>query len=131
MAGLANPVLTLTRDRAAKTVRAVARCRINFNPVELEAMQQGLLRFRLRARLFGADPVVLGGDSNLFTFVPPKIYPDATPNNFEDATFEETLGEVVLDEDLGTEEIFARFELTNELVQTAIARNSPVVSGRV
>ena len=28
MAGMANPVLTLTRDRAAKTVLAVATCRI-------------------------------------------------------------------------------------------------------
>ena len=95
MAGLANPVLSLTRDSATKTVRTVATCRILFSPFELSAMEQGL-QFRFRARLFGADVLTL--DDNLFTFTPPKIYPDATPGSIEEARFEETLAEEVLDE---------------------------------
>ena len=75
MAGMVSPVLTLTPDRATKTVRAVATCRINFTDFELTAMQQGA-HFRLRAKLFGVDPK---GARDLFTFTPHKIYPDATP----------------------------------------------------
>jgi hypothetical protein len=89
MAGMVSPALTLTRDRATKTVRAVATCRINFTKFELAAMEDGV-QFRLRAKLFGADR---NGAGDLFTFTPHKIYPDATPDNVEDATFEETLGE--------------------------------------
>jgi hypothetical protein len=127
MAGLANPVLTLTRDGATKTVRAVATCRILFNPFERNAMEQGL-QFRFRAKLFGAD--VLTGDDDLFTY-PPKIYPDATPGSVEEVTFEETLAEEVLDESvILTDRIFASFELTNLFTQVTLRRDSPEVVGR-
>jgi hypothetical protein len=130
MAGLANPVLTLTPDRATKTVRAVATCRINFNPFELSEMQQGL-KFRFRAKLFGADAAA-GGDDDLFTFTPPKTYPDATPNDVEDVTFEETLALEVLDEDaIGTDSVFAAFELTSNGNMSPLRRKSPKVSGAI
>jgi hypothetical protein len=131
MAGMVNPVLTLTRDRATKTVRAVATCRINFNEFELRAMQQGTLQFRLRAKLFGADSSLPNVDGDLFTFTPAKFYPDATPNAVEDATFEETLAEELLDEDyLGTDEVVTTFELMNQPGSKVLRRNSPQVSGR-
>jgi hypothetical protein len=131
MAGLANPVLTLTQDRAAKTVLAVATCRILFNPIELTAMQQGTLQFMFRAKLIAADLPPFGPADDLFTFTPPKIYPDATPNGVEEARFEATLGEEVLDEDyISRDEVFARFELTNLSTGIALRRNSPQVSGR-
>lgn len=129
MAGMVGPTLTLTRDRATKTVRAVATCRINFNDFELVAMEQGA-HFRLRAKLFGADP---GGADDLFTFNPHKIYPDATPGDVEDATFEETLGEEVLDEDFGVavDEIFATFELFSQVTGgVVVQRSSPTVTAR-
>jgi hypothetical protein len=129
MAGLANPVLTLTRDSATKTVRAVATCRILFNRFELSAMEQGM-QFRFRAKLFGAD--ALTQDDDLYTFAPSKIYPDATPGSIEEARFEETLGEEVLDESvILTDRIYAKFELTNlSTPQPPLRRNSPEVTGR-
>jgi hypothetical protein len=129
MAGMANAELTLTRDRAAKTVRAVATCRILFNKFELSAMEQGL-QFRLRAKLFGAD--ALTRDDDLFTYTPYKIYPDATPGSIEDLTFEETLADEVLDESvILTDRIYAMFELTNlSTPQPPLRRKTAKVVGR-
>ena len=128
MASLSNATLTLNRDAAKKTVRAVARCRITYTQFELNQMQQGL-QFRMRAKLMGADSGLFGGDDDLFTYTPAKFYPDATPTSVETATFEVTLGDEVLDEDLGRDEIFARFELTNLFTLNVVRRNSPEVSG--
>ena len=50
-----------------------------------------------------------------------------------DATFEETLGEEVLDEDFGVavDEIFATFELFSQVTGGVVVdRSSPAVSGR-
>jgi hypothetical protein len=128
MAGMAVPELTLTRDRAAKTVHAVATCRILFNKIELSEMERDL-QFTLRAKLFGAD--VLTKDDDLFTFTPYKIYPDATPGGVEEARFEETLAEAVLDESIVlTDRIYARFELTNLRNNDRLRQNSPEVVGR-
>jgi hypothetical protein len=128
MASLSNANLTLTRDTDKKTVRAVASVRITFTTFELNQMKQGL-RFRLRAKLMGADSGLFGGDDDLFTYTPSKTFPDATPNNVENATFDVVLGEGVLDEDTGTDEIYAKFELTNLFTLVTVRRNSPEVTG--
>jgi hypothetical protein len=128
MAALGNARLTLTRDTAKKTVRAVATVRITFTQFEVNQMQQGL-QFRLRAKLMGADSGLFGADDDLFTYTPAKFYPDATPNSVENATFDVTLGEEVLNEDLGTDEIYATFELTNLFTLVRVNRKSPEVTG--
>jgi Aminotransferase class-V len=90
--------------------------------------------FPFRAKLFGADR---GGggvavDEDLFTYMPYKIYPDATPDKVEDATFDEVIAEVVLDEDIiSTDEVFARFVLINLNSDKRVSRDSPRVSVRL
>ncbi len=128
MASITQRRLDLQRDRATQTVKAVATCRINFTTFEVNQMKEGL-QFRLRCKLMGADSGLTGSDDDLFTYTPSRRFPDSTPTASENVTFEETLGDDVLNEDLGTDEIYARFLLTNLFTQITVRGNSPEVSG--
>ena len=111
MAKISESALTISHN-VNGTSRVVVKCKVTFTPYEMNQMKSGL-RFRLRAELWGDDSWALGGDDKLYTYTPVKYFPDAAPTSTETVTFDTILGEGVLDEDIGRDEIYARLTLTN------------------
>lgn len=111
MAKISDAALTITQNTNG-TSRAVVRCKVTFTPYEMNQMKSGL-RLRLKAELWGDDAWVFGGDDKLYTYTPIKYFPDAAPTTTETITFDTIVGEGVLDEDIGRDEIYARLMLTN------------------
>jgi hypothetical protein len=127
MASISNPTLTISHDHTKKTAHPVVKAKINFTQFELNQMKQGL-QFRLKCQLWGADSGLTGADDFLFTYANVKFYPDATPAVTEDAVFDVVLGEGVLDEDLGTDEIYGKLILTNLFTLIEVKKNTNQVS---
>jgi hypothetical protein len=132
MASLSNVVLTLVRDRVKKTVNVKVTGNVNFTPLEMCMMKQckdsGL--FKLRCKLWGEDsPLFTGADDLLFIFPNVFTYPDGNPTNPENFTFQTIVGESLLNEDWGQDEIYARAELTNNMSLTTVTKKSNVVKG--
>lgn len=132
MASLSNVVLTLVRDRVKKTVNVKVTGNVNFTPLEMCMMKQckdsGL--FKLRCKLWVEDsPLFTGADDLLFIFPNVFTYPDGSPTNPENFTFQTVVGESLLNEDWGQDEIYARAELTNNLSLTTVTKKSNVVKG--
>jgi hypothetical protein len=132
-----KPQLKIDHDKTNKTVRAVVKARINFTQYEMSQMQQGL-RFKLRCQLWGqdnsSDAPLDPADDPLYVLEDVKYYPDATPAVTEDAVFDVTLGEGVLDEDFGLsrfeiDEIYAKLILINEFTGGKVRRKTNVVEG--
>jgi hypothetical protein len=132
MATITDANLTITHGHTKKLARAVVRCKVNFTALELCQMKtcaQARL-FKLKCQLWGADSGLTGADDHLFTYTNVFFYPDATPNGSEAATFEVTLGEGVLDEDIGRDEVYGRLQLTNLYTLGVVNKNTNEVSHR-
>ena len=111
MAKISDASLSITQNSDG-TSTPVVKCKITFTPYERTQMMTGL-RFRLRCELWGDDAWLFGGDDKLYTYIPLKYFPDATPALVENVTFTATIPEGVLDEDIGRDEIYSRLTLTN------------------
>jgi hypothetical protein len=128
MATISNAKLTISHDHTKKTARPVVKAQIGFTQCEMNQMKDGL-KFKLKCQLWGADPGLFDGDDDfLFTYSPVKFYPDASPAVTEDALFDVTLGEGVLDEDWGTDTIYAKLILTNQYTLVKVKKNTNQVS---
>lgn len=130
MATITNAQLTLAHDHRKKTVKATVKCSINFTALELCQMKacREAKMFKLKCQLWGADSGLTGADDFLYTFPIARYYPDATPTNTEQATFEETLGEGVLDEDFGEDEVYGLLKLQNLLTLVEVKKKTNQVS---
>ena len=115
MATITDRKLALTHDHRKKTVQAVVTCKVNFTPLELCQMKAcpGTRLFKLKCQLWGADGGLFFGDDFLFTYSDVFFFPDPTPTATESRTFTVLLGEGVLDEDWGQDEVYGRLLLTN------------------
>lgn len=115
MATITNRVLKLTHDHTKKTVRAVVTCNVNFTALELCQMKtcKEARAFKLKCQLWGADSGLTGNDDFLFTYSSVFFFPDPTATATESRTFEVLLGEGVLDEDWGQDEVYGLLMLTN------------------
>jgi hypothetical protein len=114
MATITNPILSLVHDHKKKLVNAVVKCNVNFTALELCQMKtcQGR-HFKVKCQLWGADSGLTGADDFLFTYSSVFYFPDPTPTAIENVTFTVTLGEGVLDEDWGEDEVYGLVKLTN------------------
>lgn len=130
MAKILNAVLSLTHDQTKRTVRAVAKCTVKFTDLELCEMKtcQVANMFKLKCKLRGADSGLTGADDQLFTYPSSVFFPDADPTSAEHRTFDVVVGEGVLDEDWGQDEVYARFQLVNLYTLVAVSKDSNVVS---
>jgi hypothetical protein len=130
MASITNATLNLTHDHRKKTVHAVAKCTVNFTTLELCQMKHcsEAKLFKLKCQLWGADSGLTGADDFLFTYSNVFYFPDPTPTASENRTFDVVLGEGVLDEDWGEDEVFAKFRLVNLSSLVEIRKNSNTVS---
>ncbi len=128
MATITNATLALTHDHTKRTVRAVVKCDVNFTALELCQMKlcKEARLFKLKCQLWGADSGLTGADDFLFTYSNVFFFPDPTPTSTEHRTFDVLLGEGVLDEDWGQDEVYGLLKLVNlsSLVQVSKKTNT-------
>ncbi len=130
MATITDRKLSISHDHNKKTATAVVRCKVNFTQLELcqmKACPESRL-FKLKCQLWGADSGLNFGDDFLFTYSDVFFFPDGTPTASESRTFSVLVGEGLLDEDWGQDEIYGRLILTNLSTMVAIKKNTNTVS---
>ncbi|MEW6126601.1 MAG: hypothetical protein AB1757_06135 [Acidobacteriota bacterium] len=130
MATITNAKLTLTHDHNKKTVRAVVTCNVNFTALEqcqMKACPQARF-FKLKCQLWGEDSGLTGADDFLFTYATVFFFPDPSPAATESRTFDVLLGEGVLDEDWGQDEVYGLLRLTNLGTLVEVKKKTNVVS---
>lgn len=130
MATITNAILTLTHDHEKKTVRAVVKCNVNFTALEqcqMKACSQARF-FKLKCQLWGEDSGLTGADDFLFTYSNVFFFPDATPTATESRTFDVLLGEGVLDEDWGEDEVYGLLKLVNLSTLVEVKKKTNTVS---
>jgi len=129
MATITNASLSLAHDQTKKTVNSVVRCTVNFTALELCQMKtcKDARLFKLKCQLWGEDSGLTGADDFLFTYQTVFFFPDASPTGSETRSFEVLLGEGVLDEDWGQDEVYGRLILTNLFTTTKVTKKTNVV----
>lgn len=130
MATITDRKLALTHDHNKKTVRAVVSCKVNFTELELCQMKicPGARLFKLKCQLWGEDSGLTFGDDFLFTYSDVFFFPDPTPAAIESRTFTVLLGEGVLDEDWGQDEVYGLLMLTNLSTLVQVKKKTNTVS---
>lgn len=130
MATITNAQLTLAHDHRKKTVVATVRAQVNFTTLELCQMKScdAAKLFKLKCQLWGSDSGLTGADDFLYTYTKVFYFPDSSPTAHENVTFTETLGEGVLDEDWGEDEVYAKLRLQNLFTLVEVTKNSNTVS---
>ena len=133
MATITNRKLTIAHDHSKKTVRPVVTCDVNFTELELCQMKACARTrfFKLKCELMGSDGGLFGGDDHLWTYSQVFYFPDPTPTATESRTFDKdaggqtlVLGEGVLDEDWGQDEIYGRLKLVNLASLVAVTKST-------
>ena len=126
MATISNARLDIEHDHTKKLARCRVTAKVHFTPYERQQMPLGL-RFRLDCQLWGEDlGNWLNPDDHLYNFGS-KYFPDASITPTEDVTFQTTVGENLLDEDLGKDEIYSLLILKNLYTNIIIKAKSNVV----
>jgi hypothetical protein len=126
MVTISSQNLQITHDHTKHTARVIVTCNVNFTTYEMNQIKQGL-KFKAKCRLWGADSWFTGADDALYAF-PSKYLPDATPAATEKIVFDVTLGENALDEDIGTDEIYAKLTVVNLYTMTSTTKKTNQVS---
>ncbi len=125
MATLSNARLAITSDDEKKTSHCVVTCKVTFTTFELNDMKDGL-RFKLDCTLWGDDSGLNGADDSLFTYGS-QFFPDASSTATETPTFDVTLGTSLLNEDSGTDDVFAKLTLKNLYTNQKVTKNSNTI----
>lgn len=130
MATITNAKLVLTHDHHKKTVQAVVTCNVNFTALELCQMKacRETRFFKLKCQLWGADSGLTGADDFLFTYSNVFFFPDTTPTATESRKFDVLLGEGVLDEDWGEDEVYGLLKLVNLATMVQVTKKTNTVS---
>lgn len=130
MATITNATLGLTHDHTKRTVRSVVKCKVNFTALELCQMKtcRDARFYKLKCQLWGADSGLTGADDFLFTYSDVFFFPDPTPTPSESRTFDVLLGEGVLDEDWGQDEVYGLLRLVNLSTLVEIKKKTNTVS---
>jgi hypothetical protein len=130
MASITNAHLNLAHDHRKKTVQAVVTCTVNFTAHELCLMKtcKDTKQFKLKCELWGADSGLTGADDHLYTYSNVFYFPDPSPNASENRTFDVVLGEGVLDEDWGQDEVYGKLKLVNLLTLVSVQKKTNQVS---
>jgi len=129
MATISNATLSLTHDHTKRTVRAAVRCNVNFSALELCQMKtcSEAKLFKLKCQLWGADSGLTGADDFLYTYGTVFYFPDVSPTATETRSFDILLGEGVLDEDWGEDEVYGKLILTNLFTLIQVTKKTNTV----
>lgn len=130
MATITERKLTIAHDHNKKTASVRVTCKVNFTQLELcqmKACPESRL-FKLKCQLWGEDSGLTFGDDFLYTFSDVYYFPDGTPTASESRSFSVVVGEGLLDEDWGQDEVYAKLILTNLSTLVAVKKNTNTVS---
>jgi hypothetical protein len=127
MATLTTTNLSIASDAERKTSHCVVTCKVGFTSFELNDMKNGL-RFKLDCTLWGDDSGLNGADDSLYTYG--SQFFDASSTASETATFDVTVGTDLLNEDSGTDEVFAQLTLKNLYTSKKVPKKSNVITRR-
>lgn len=112
MATITNATLAIAVNALTKTAQCSVKARVHFTAYEMREMQQGL-KFVLHCSLWGQDlGMWLNPDDFLYSYNS-KYFPDSNPTSPESVAFDVTVGTSLLDEDYGTDEVYALLTLKN------------------
>lgn len=142
MANLTTPNLQIIRDNSKQTARIIVAGSALFTEYEMSQMKLGL-KFRMECRIIGDDASpgsndkftdIFTGDffdraNNVLFVFNPKTYPDGSPSSTEKYSFEATVGQSLLNEDKGGDEIVARVTLINLYTGNRVERRTNLVKG--
>lgn len=129
MATITDAKLTIAHDHRKRTARPQVTCKVNFTGTELCLMKAcpEQKMFKLKCQLWGSDSFLTGGDDHLFTYDTVFYLPDPSPTASETRAFDVTVGEGVLDEDWGEDEVYGKLLLQNLLTLVQIAKKTNTV----
>ena len=130
MATITNANLTISHDHNKKTAHAVVKCNVNFSDLE-QCQMKNCPRtrfFKLKCQLWGSDSGLTGADDFLFTYSNVFFFPDPSPTGTESRTFDVTVGEGVLDEDWGQDEVYGLLKLVNLSTLVEVKKKTNTVS---
>ncbi len=132
MASITDAVLSITHDHRKKLATPTVKCKVHFSELELCQMKNCSKSklFKLKCQLWGEDGFLTGADDFLFTYSNVFFFPDASPTATEARTFTVTVGEGVLDEDWGEDEVYGKLILQNLLTGSSGSKKTNVVSHR-
>ncbi len=131
MASITNRKLNLRHDHEKKTVLATVTCDVNFTALELCQMKtcSAGRHFKLKCQLWGEDDSFFDRTDNLlFTYGTTFFFPDGNPAATESRKFEVLLGEGVLNEDAGQDEIYGLLRLTSLNSGTELRKKTNTVA---
>ena len=130
MATITDAALTISHDHTKKTARPVVKCKVRFTPLEQCLMKgcPGQRMFKLKCQLWGKDSFFTGADDFLYTYGSVYYFPDASPTAAEDRTYDVTVGEGLLDEDWGQDEIYGKLSLVNLFTNVQSQKKTNTVS---
>lgn len=130
MATITEAKLGITHDHVKKVARAIVTCKVNFTALELCQMKscKDARLFKLKCQLWGADSGLTGADDFLFTYSNVFFFPDGTPTATESVTFDVTVGEGLLDEDWGVDEVYGKLILVNLFSLIQVTKKTNEVS---
>jgi hypothetical protein len=117
MATISEAKLRISHDHTKKLATPVVTGKVTFTAAEQALMKalSGERVFKLTCELWGADDWFYGGDNKLYRYTTVYYFADSTPTSPESRTFTVTVGEGVLDEDKGTDDIYGKLILSNVL----------------
>jgi hypothetical protein len=125
MAGLSQAKLSITQVSGSNNVKIDASVKVAFSPLEHNLIKLGL-KGLLTFELWGSDGNLFnGGDDDLVNFPPRTV----TKNGVQ--TFSPIIPSSWLDEDLGGDEIYAKFVLhsNEQAFPLNVVLKSQIVSG--
>jgi hypothetical protein len=130
MATISHAKLQIKHDHSKKLATAVVTGTVTFTSVEQALMRTlpGQRVFKLSCELWGADSWFRGGDDKRYRYPSVYYFADSTPTPAEERKFTVTVGEGVLDEDSGTDEIYGKLVLDNLLFPARVSKNTNEVS---
>lgn len=130
MATITEAKITISHNHTKKTARPVVTCKVNFTGTELCLMKACPKQkmFKLKCQLWGEDSFLTGADDFLYTYNTVYYFPDPTPTSPESRQFDVTVGEGLLDEDWGQDEVYGKLILQNLFAWVKIQKKTNVVS---
>ena len=119
--------LAIKHDHSKMTAEVTVKAEVKFTPFEYCLMKNcpKTRLFKLKCQLWGEDYWM--PDDRLYTLPAAHYYPAGSPALTETATFKATVGEGMLDEDVGKDEIYAKLILTNLFTLNKVTKKSNIV----
>lgn len=128
MATISKAKINIKVDLPSKTAEVTSTCEVRFSTLEMFLMRNGL-RFKLATKVWGEDLGQgnwLDSDDFLFSYET-LFFPDANPSSIEVVKLVKKVPLSLLNEDSGSDEVYAQFILTNLENSGAVKAKSNVI----